>query len=368
MTTPTARVRELGQSLWYDNIERSFVESGRLAELVATDGVAGLTSNPSIFSKAVAGSGAYDGEIRDLASSGLDPETVCWSLMKGDIRRAAEVMRPVYEQTVGEDGYVSLEVSPLLARDTEGTIRQAKELWADISLPNLLIKVPGTEEGIPAVKRLTAGGIRVNVTLLFSPDRYAEVALAYISGLQEFLLRGGDPATTGSVASFFLSRIDGKVDRIIDSRPAGETVRSLRGETAIAVAKLVYGRFRDLFDGSRFAPLRAKGGREQRPLWASTSTKDAAYSDVKYVEALIGERTVNTLPPETLLAFRDHGNPASRVTSGFDEAVRTVREISDSGIDLPAIFTELEEEGVRAFADSYRQLLGTVEKKMSALR
>lgn len=368
MNTPTARVRAFGQSLWYDNIERAFIESGRLAELVTVDGIAGLTSNPTIFCKAVAGSDAYDSEIRELAASGLSPEEVCWALMKGDIRRAAAVMRPVHEASGGLDGYVSLELDPRLARDAEGTVAQAKALAAELALPNLLIKVPGTAEGLPAVRRLTAAGIPVNVTLLFSPERYAEVALAYVAGLEEHLARGGDPAATGSVASFFLSRIDAKVDRLIDAAPAGDPVKGLRGEAAVAVAKLVYARFRDLFDGSRFALLRAKGGREQRPLWASTSTKDPAYSDVKYVEALIGERTVNTLPHETLVAYRDHGGPASRVTEGFEEAVRAVRGVADAGIDLPAIYRELEEEGVRAFEESYRQLLATAERKMGDLR
>ncbi|MCI4336371.1 MAG: bifunctional transaldolase/phosoglucose isomerase [Thermoplasmata archaeon] len=358
-------LRAQGQSIWLDYIRRSLLTSGKLAEMVRTGGVTGVTSNPAIFEKAIVGSADYDTAIR--AQVDLDPDVSLAALFESlavdDVRTAADVLRPVFDSTAGADGFVSLEVSPTLAHDTEGTVAEARRLWQAVGRPNLLVKVPGTAESVPAIERLIAEGISVNVTLLFSADRYDEVAEAYLRGLA----RAPEPARVSSVASFFVSRVDTAVDRALDAIGTPDA-RQLRGSTAIANAREAYQRYLTRFRGPRFEPLRQRGARPQRLLWASTSTKDPAYRDTLYVEELIGPETVDTIPPATLEAFRDHGTATgSPLVSGVTEARATLVGIAQLGIDLPAITAQLLVEGVAAFADSFATLLNALEAKRSAV-
>ena len=367
--TRTRGVGAYGQSLWYDNISREVLRGGKLSAMIRDDGVAGVTSNPTIFMKAIAEGTDYDEDIRRLAAPGRSAEEITQELMIGDIREAADILKPVFEKTEGKDGYVSLEVSPDLAYDAAGTVREATRFFEVVDRPNIMIKVPGTEEGAGAVRDILAEGINVNITLLFSPEHYRRVALAYIDALERRQSGGLELGNVHSVASFFLSRIDNVIDPRLDrlagavGEEAAETVRRLRGEAAVAVARVTYGIFRQLFFSDRFQKLAVAGGNIQRPLWASTGTKDPSYSDVKYVEALIGPYTVNTLPQSTIDAFRDHGRAAETVTAGLEEAGRALEDLESFDIRLEDIYADLQEAGVKAFADSYQALVKAVGEK-----
>jgi transaldolase len=352
-----------GQSAWLDFIDRNLVTNGGLQRLVDS-GVTGVTTNPTIFHKAISSSSDYDEAIRELLEDdhAIDPAGLCEALMVADVQAAADVLRPVYERTQGADGYVSLEVPPDLAFSVERSVSTAHRLWNAVGRPNLLIKVPGTAEGVKAFERLTADGINVNVTLLFSVSRYEEVVHAWARGLA----RAADPQRVASVASFFVSRVDGKVDKRLDALGTPEAAR-LRGRIAIANAKMAYQRFLALRQTPEIAALLRSGVRPQRPLWASTSTKDKRYSDVHYVETLIGRETVNTLPPETLDAFLYHGTARYSLSADFDVAQRDLESLAALGIDLAAITRELEIEGVGSFRDSWDKLLLSLQEKCVAV-
>ena len=368
MTNSLQRLQALGQSVWFDNIRRGFIKSGELQRLVDL-GVSGLTSNPSIFEKAITGSSDYDEALLDLALAGNSATEIFESLAIEDIRDAADLLRPVYERTAGADGFASIEVSPHLANDTKGTVAEAQRLYATLQRPNVMIKVPATPAGIPAIRQLISDGINVNVTLIFSLDAYAEVREAYVSGLEELELAGGDPSCVSSVASFFVSRIDasieGKLDELIAS--GNSELKGLMGRAAIANAKMAYRDFVQTFSNDRFTALETAGARVQRPLWASTSTKNPEYSDVLYVDELIGPNTVNTLPDVTLHAFLEHGNPRTTIDSDLDEAERTMQALEDAGISMSQVTSKLLEDGVKSFADSYNALIANIEDKRARL-
>jgi transaldolase len=365
------RVNDFGQSFWYDNISRPILREGLLARLVAQDGIAGVTSNPTIFMKAIAEGSAYDGDIRRLAREGKTAREIVHDLMVGDIREAADILRGVWDASGGADGYVSLECDPHLAHDAKATIAEGELLAREVGRPNLMIKVPGTPQGLPAVRELLARGINVNITLLFAPENYRQVALAYLEAL-EIRSRASLPlAGLHSVASFFLSRIDTAVDARLKALAVaaggseGERIGRLRGETAIAVAKVTYAIFGELFTSGSFRALAGRGGSIQRPLWASTGTKDPSYSDVRYVETLIGPHTVNTLPQATLDAFRDHGRAAETITAGLEDARRLLAQVEALGIRLEDVCGALQRDGVQSFIDSFDALVSAVQQKMA---
>ena len=362
---PLVRLGELGQSPWYDYITRELVTGGDLARLIREDGLLGMTSNPTIFEKAVSGSALYDDDIRRLTGAGLDAKAVFEALAVADVQLACDLFAPVYRQSGGRDGLVSLEVDPTLAHDTEGTVAEAQRLWQAVDRPNAMIKIPGTLAGLPAVTRVLAEGVNVNVTLLFSVRRYEQVIDAFLSGLEARVRNGHAVDRLASVASFFVSRLDGKVDAGLDRTAPGSP---LRGTAAIANACQAYATFERAIAGPRWQSLEALGARVQRPLWASTSTKDPAYPDVYYVEALIGRNTVNTLPPATFEAYRDHGHPALRIHEGVAQAPARLAALQAAGIDLDAVTTALETEGVESFAKSYAQLLAGIEAKAGTLK
>lgn len=362
------RLNDFGQSVYLDEIRRSWLHDGTLATLIERDGLRGVTSNPAIFQKAIADSRDYDDAIAEHARRGDDAMTTYEDLVVADIQAAADHFRPTYDASDGRFGYVSLEVSPELAHDTEGTVAEARHLWQRLGRPNVFIKVPGTEAGIPAIERLIAEGINVNVTLLFGLDRYRAVAEAYLAGLERRLATGAPIDRVASVASFFLSRIDVMIDPVLDAEAnlggaRADEARALRGKAAVASAKLAYVIYQEVFgDGAeRFARLAAAGARPQRLLWASTSTKDPSYPDTKYVEPLIGPDTVNTMPMDTLDAYRDHGEPAARIHQGADDAREALRQLAAVGIDLDAVTAELETEGVAKFIKPFRSLLDTLD-------
>jgi transaldolase/glucose-6-phosphate isomerase len=357
MTTPIQQLTQLGQSLWYDNIQRRLLDSGELAAMIARGDIRGVTSNPTIFHNAISKTSDYDSALVPLALSGWDAESIFWQLAVEDIRAACDLFAPLYAETYGVDGYVSLEVSPYLANDTVKTLEQAKELWATVGRSNLMIKIPATKAGLPAIRQAIAAGINVNVTLIFSIERYREVIEAYMSGLEDRILAGGDIEYVHSVASFFVSRLDSKIDPQL---PAGSP---LLGKAAIANAKLAYAVFQETFNSERFAKLQLSKGNFQRPLWASTGTKNPAYPDTLYVDTLIGPATVNTVPPQTLDAFRDHGTAAMTLTEGVDECRAQVAELEKLGISLQKVTDELEEEGVKSFADAFTALLDSLEAR-----
>lgn len=366
---PLKELSAHGQAVWLDFVSRDFVAGGGLARMVAEDGVSGVTSNPAIFEKAIASSNAYDAAVAAAAAAGAPTVNALYeSLTVRDIQAAADVLRPVFEETGGVDGYVSLEVSPYLANDTAGTVEEALSLWAAVHRRNLMIKVPATPAGIPAIRTLISQGINVNVTLLFAQAVYEEVARAYIDALEDFAAKGGDPRRVASVASFFVSRIDTAVDAALDAKiKAGDAgLAALKGKAAIANAKLAYKRFKDLFSGPRWEALGAKGARVQRLLWASTGTKNPAYRDVLYVEELVGPHTVNTVPPATLDAFRDHGKAASTLECNVAEAQRVLGALGAAGIDLDGVTGDLLKAGVQLFADAADTLMGAVARKRAA--
>jgi transaldolase len=355
---------EFGQSPWIDSIDRELIESGTLAQLIG-DGIRGLTSNPTIFAKAIAG-GHYDGLTARLHAEGADDQSIYQAIAVGDIRDAANLLRPVYDGANGADGLASIEVEPALAADTAATLARARELWAIVDRPNIFIKIPATPEGLPAVESAIAAGINVNVTLMFSVDVYRDVARAYLRGLRRRAEAGGDLSRVVSVASFFVSRVDTKVDRRLDET-GSDAARALRGAAAIANAKLAYAAYGEIFGGAEFADLRAAGAHVQRCLWASTSTKDPTYRDVKYAEALIGPDTVDTLPRETIAAMLDHGQLGRTLDADVDQASETMAALEALGISMTQVTDELLDEGVRAFAASFDDLMATIEAKRSAL-
>jgi transaldolase / glucose-6-phosphate isomerase len=357
-----------GQSVWLDYIRRTLITSGELQRLIEEDGLRGVTSNPAIFEKAIAGSSDYADILEAPGASALDPSVLYERLAVRDIQDAADVLRPVYDQTATRDGYVSLEVSPLLAYDTAATLEEAKRLWRTVARDNLMIKVPATPEGIPALQQLIAEGINVNVTLLFAQDSYERAAEAYITGLETLASRGGDLKRVASVASFFVSRIDTAIDALLDARlqPAGDAreqglVRGLGGRVAIANAKLAFQRYQELFSGARWQALAERGAQTQRLLWASTGTKNASYRDVLYVEELIGPDTVNTIPPPTFAAFRDHGRPRASLTEDVEAAYDTMHTLAEAGIVIEDVTDTLLGEGVQLFADAFAKLLKAIE-------
>lgn len=361
------RLREmqrLGQSVWYDNISRDLLESGEIAKLVNL-GVTGLTSNPTIFEKAISAGAIYDDSLAALAAAGLDAVSCYERLAFEDIRCAADLLRPAYDAAGGADGFACLEVSPTLAHNTEGTVAEALRLFAALDRPNAMIKVPATPEGIPAIRRLIGSGVNVNVTLIFSLEAHRRVMDAYVSGLEDLAAAGGDLSRVSSVASFFVSRLDTAVDNLLAERDGAAS--ELMGKAAIANARLAYRGFRETFGGERFAALRARGARVQRPLWASTGTKNPAYSDVLYIDNLIGLDTVNTMPPATLSAFIDHGDPRRTIDEDDAGAEQTLAALASAGVDVDAVTDKLLADGVKAFADSFEQLLANVEAKRAAL-
>jgi transaldolase / glucose-6-phosphate isomerase len=372
---PVKALENHGQAVWLDFLARGFVSKGDLKTLIDTDGVKGVTSNPSIFEKAIGSSDEYDGAIGHALKKGDRPVADLFEhLAVEDIQHAADVLRPVYDHLKGTDGFVSLEVSPYLAMDTEGTITEAERLWKEVHRKNLMVKVPATPEGLPAIEHLIGEGISINITLLFSQKVYVEVVEAYLAGLEKYVGAGGDPSHVASVASFFVSRIDSAVDKQIDEKIARandplekERLAALKGKVAIANAKLAYQEYKRLFSGARWEKLAAKGAKPQRLLWASTGTKNKDYSDVLYVEELIGPNTVNTVPPATLEAFRDHGKPRDSLEENVEDAKAVLAELDKSGISLDAITAELVKDGVKLFADAADKLYGAVAHKRAAV-
>ncbi len=367
---PLKSLGALGQSVWLDYIRRNELTSGHLKELIDNDGVSGVTSNPTIFEKAIAGSTDYDAEIRKLVEAGEVTAEIFETLETQDIRAAADLFRPLYDRTEGRDGFVSIEVAPTLARNTKGTIEEAHRLWKEVDRPNILVKVPGTAEGLPAIEQLLAEGININITLLFANERYEEVAWAYVSALEKRVREGKPVDRIASVASFFVSRIDTLADAQLDAKVAAaksanekQSLEALRGKTAIANAKFAYVKFKEICAGPRFQALTKKGARVQRMLWASTGTKNPQYSDTLYVDTLIGPDTINTMPVATMNAYRDHGKPRTTIEEGLDDARKTLQQLAAAGIDLAAITRKLEDQGVDSFAKDYEKLLAALAEK-----
>lgn len=372
-TSPLLDLQQLGQSVWCDTISRSLLDSGELRRLIAEDGLRGVTSNPSIFEKAIDGGTDYDREIRTMARAGFSAARIYEVLAVRDIQGAADQFRALFETTGGGDGYVSLEVSPHLAYRTRETVEEARRLWKAVARPNVMIKVPATPAGMPAIRQLLGEGINVNVTLMFSMEHYLQVAEAYLQGI-ETLAASGRTAPVASVASFFVSRVDTVVDRLLqemESRAGSaaekERFRALQGRAAVANARLVYRKFGEIFGDSRFLKLKRQGFRVQRPLWASTSTKNPRYRDVLYVETLIGPDTVNTMPLATLAAFRDHGVARATLNEDLEEARQTFVQLRQLGVDMDAVTLKLQEDGVKLFADAFDRLLASVQSKQQAV-
>ena len=368
MSNSLQEVQRLGQSIWYDNISRELLASGEIESLIR-QGVTGLTSNPTIFEKAISGSADYDDVLSAAAREGLDTKDAYERLAMEDIRAVADLLRPTYDRTEGRDGYASLEVSPHLAHDTEATVAEAQRLFAALDRPNAMIKVPATPEGIPAVRRLIGQGVNINVTLIFSLEAHRRVMEAYIAGLEDFAKAGGDVSKVASVASFFVSRVDVAVDALLEERARqGQSgVDALMGKAAIANAKLAYQSFKAVFDGERFAALKAMGARVQKPLWGSTGTKNPAYSDVLYIDSLIGEDTVNTVPPATLAAFIEHGQAKATLGQDVADSEETMKALAAAGVSIDQVTDKLLADGVKSFADSFTQLLANVEEKKALL-
>jgi len=365
---PLLKLETFGQSIWIDFIRRGTLASGELQRWIEEDGLRGVTSNPAIFEKAIAGSHDYDEAISALTLESHSLEETYQALVVEDVQRVADLFRRIYDRTDGRDGFVSLEVSPHLAYDTTRTIAEARRLWGAVDRPNVMIKVPATSEGLPAIQQLICEGINVNITLLFGLPRYREVAQAYLAGLEARAARGKPLARVASVASFFLSRIDVLVDAILENVMQAGGLRAalaatLHGQVALASAKVAYQTYQEIFTGERFRQLAARGASPQRLLWASTSTKNPAYSDVKYVEALIGPETINTMPLETLNAYRSHGNPAPRLIEGLTKSQQVLQRLTAVGIDLDGVTQQLENEGMQKFIKPFDLLLSTLQEK-----
>ncbi len=365
---PLLEIQTYGQSIWQDFISRQDMRAGNLRRRIEQDGLRGVTSNPSIFNEAIGGSTDYDEDIRDLARQGRSAAQIYEALTVGDVREAADLLRPLYDGSDARHGYVSLEVNPHLARDIDGTLSEARHLWGAVDRPNAMIKVPATHEGLTCIERLIGEGVNVNVTLLFGLPRYREVAQAYMAGIMTRSQSGEPLERVASVASFFLSRIDVLVDPQVEKhiKTGGEgadKAAKMRGQVAIASARLAYQIYKDVFSGQDFNKLAERGARTQRVLWASTSTKNPAYPDLKYVEALIGPETVNTLPQETLDAYRNHGSPASCLEEKLTEAEWVMRTLPELGIDIDRVTQQLEDEGIEKFNKPYDSLMQTIGKK-----
>ncbi len=369
-TNPLLQLHDLGQSVWLDQLSRSLLTGGGLKRLIDEDGLRGVTSNPTIFQKAISGSQDYAGQLETLARGGSNVSQIYEEIVLQDIGNAADVLRTVYDANDGADGFISLEVSPLLANDTTATIEEAKKLFARLNRPNVMIKVPGTPAGLPAVEELLFSGLNINITLIFAVEVYEQVAEAYIKGLERRVAAGLPVDHIASVASFFVSRIDSMVDKQLGQLAEAVTddqqkqrINSLMGKTAIANAKLAYESFKRIFGSDRFAKLKEKGARVQRPLWASTSTKNPAYPDTMYLDTLIGADTVNTVPPATLDAFREHGTAKPTLDTGLEEAHHVFDELKAVGIDMTAVTNKLTEEGVASFSESFDELFEVIEAR-----
>jgi len=371
---PLQQLHTFGQSVWLDYIRRDLMTSGELARLISEDGLRGMTSNPAIFEKAISSSKDYAPYLQELVKKGgLDATGIYEAIAIRDIQDAADGLRSVYDQTRGRDGYVSIECNPTLAHKTQETLDEARRLRKSVGRDNVMIKVPGTSEGLPAIQQLISEGINVNITLLFAQDVYEEVAWAYIVGLEELARKGGDVSRVASVASFFVSRIDTLVDSKLDailktaqSADEKSLLQSLKGKVAIANAKLAYQSYENIFSSPRWKALAARGAKTQRVLWASTGTKNPAYSDVLYVDELVGPETVNTIPPATLDAYRDHGRPSSTLQVGVDDARRTMQNLLKAGIAMRQVTDQLTDEGVKLFEDAFAKLLAAVREKMGS--
>ncbi len=371
---PLLDLEAFGQSIWIDFISRGMISSGELQQLISEDGVSGVTSNPSIFQKAIAESHDYDEHIHTLILKGKTSDEIYQLLTVEDIQSVADLLHPTYKRTDGRDGFVSLEVSPRLAHDTSSTIAEARQLFSLVNRPNAMIKVPATSEGLPAIRQLIGEGINVNITLLFGLPRYREVADAYIGGLEMLMAKKRPLKQAASVASFFLSRIDVLIDPVLDKKmksdsnsPQAAIAPRLHGQIAIASAKVAYQMYKEIFGSDRFKRLAKRGARTQRLLWASTSTKNPAYKDTKYMEALIGPATINTIPIDTLNAYRDHGHPEQNLDKNVLEAQRFLSELTAVGIDLDAVTQQLENEGVEKFIAAFDQLLASLKEKEAAV-
>ena len=368
-TNPLKDLLKFGQSVWLDYIRRDLFTTGELKRLIEEDGLRGMTSNPAIFEKAISDSKLYDDVLHSLAGKNLSPTAKFESLAIRDIQDAADALRSVYDSSKGRDGYVSLEVSPYLARDTQATLEEARRLWMAVGKPNVMIKVPGTAEGIPAFQQLISDGININVTLLFSQQVYEQVAEAYVAGLEQLAAHGGDVSKIASVASFFISRIDSAIDKIVESRlktskdSAEQTsLKGIQGKVAIANGKLAYQSYSKIFGTEQWKKLAAKGAKTQRVLWASTSTKSPAYSDVMYIEELIGPDTVNTIPPSTFDAYRNHGHPRQTLTENIAQAKQVMETLPKLGISMKEVTDKLTDDGVKLFSEAFDKLLQTIEK------
>ena len=362
-----------GQSVWLDNISKAILDSGELKKLIDEDGLRGVTSNPTIFEKAINGSQDYDSALSQLARKGRTVDEIYEALVIDDIQRATDLFQPLFRASKGLDGYVSLEVSPKLANETQRTLEEARRLWAKVDRANVMIKVPATPAGIPAIEQLISEGINVNVTLMFSLEHYVRVAEAYVRGLQA-RARNGKPLAVGSVASFFVSRVDSLIDKLLEERLSHaidasekQKLQSLLGKTAIANSRIVYQKFKEIFGRRAFLELKEKGAGVQRPLWASTSTKNPKYRDVLYAEELIGPDTVDTMPPATIDAFRDHGRVRVSLEEGLEKADDVFRSLADLGIDMAAATEKLQVDGVKLFADSFDTLMKSLASKRESL-
>lgn len=369
-TNPLIELTKLGQSIWHDNIERKLITSGELKRLMDEDGLSGVTSNPAIFEKAIVGSELYADQLREVAEAGKSPLEIYEALAIKDIQMAADVLAEVYERTGGKDGFVSLECNPLLANNTQDTIEETRRLWRLVDRKNVMIKIPGTPEGIPAIEQATYEGININITLLFSLHAYDQTMEAYIRGLERRAAENKPIDNISSVASFFVSRIDTTVDKELERRIAQTTdpdekakLQSLLGKIAIANAKIAYQKYKKVFHGSRFAAMKQKGAQVQRPLWASTSTKNPVYPDIYYVEALIGPETIDTLPPATIVAFRDHGRARITIEDKLDEERAHLSRLEEVGISLDQVTEHVLAEGVRLFVEPFEKLLKTIESR-----
>ncbi len=368
---PLLDLEALGQSVWLDYLRRNVLDKGELQGLIDQDGLSGLTSNPSIFEKAIVDSNDYDNAIRSLALQGKNVEEIYQALTVEDIQRAADLFRPGFDRLEGGDGFVSLEVSPQLAHNTTGTITEARALWAAVNRPNLFIKVPATQEGLPAIQQLIGEGINVNITLLFGLPRYRDVVEAYLLGLETLAAHGKPLHQVSSVASFFLSRIDVLIDPLLEKlqlekSAVARDIAGLHGQVAIASAKVAYQIYQEIFGGERFQKLARMGARTQRLLWASTGTKNPEYSDVKYIDTLIGRETINTIPPETLNGYRDHGKPSSQLEKEIPEAYHVLDGLRQAGMDLDALTQQLEDEGVSKFSKAFEHLMVALQEKRAA--
>ncbi len=377
-TNPILEIEQkYGQSIWMDNLSRDLIESGELKRLIEERGICGITSNPTIFEKAIAGNKIYDADIEAGIEAGKSVEEIYESLIFSDIRHACDIFMPVYEKTNGLDGYISIEVPPTIAKDTESTIREARRYFQTIDRPNVMIKIPGTPEGLPAVEQAISEGINVNVTLLFAVESYVETAWAYIRGLEKRAEAGEDISKIASVASFFLSRIDSNIDARLDAKlkegadriEKKAKLEAIKGKVAIANAKIAYQKYKEIFGSDRWQALAAKGAKVQRLLWASTSTKNPEYSDVMYVDELVGPDTVNTLPPATIEACADHCHPASRIETDIEAAYKIIESLKDPdvNIDIDEVMNELLEEGIDKFVQPFESLMSSLEEKVKKL-